>query len=372
MTAELIVERLSPCLLEKRGSKKAPDSFDNRLIKTILRGDSKAQSILRTSFRAWFILELANNKEIWKDVAKLDDAEVVLLAEKLQNEPAHASLDELVKHIFTGDTLVIRNRNYILAEFKNCVLPHESLYPEFPAEELRSNKRRRLGDGDPKSQEDQSQGGQERQDYGEDLSAQEERGNQPQQLSQSSNTIPPISAQIFNQIDDIVGFPSPSLPLAESLPKVFKPRMCDAIVKDDLCVVAFITLSYLSPSTVHLDVDIYRASVPDLVNELYGETVRYDEPSGWKLILQSGSEVSIESEFAFERARETGLQNFIGESVRAAVNKDPGRQMEIRRGEELTRRVSLKISSGPSSRLRITLDAAAMSPLETQLWFNIV
>lgn len=125
--------------------------------------------------------------------------------------------------------------------------------------------------------------------------------------------------------------------------------MCDAIVKNDMYAGASIILTHFSPSMVSPDIDTCRVAVPDLVKELYDETIRDDAGQDWKLILKGGSEISIEGEHVFDRTRETGLRSFVGESVHAAVSKDPERHLEIRRGEALTRRVNLKVCAGPYS-----------------------
>lgn len=165
-----------------------------------------------------------------------------------------------------------------------------------------------------------------------------------------------------------------SQPMAQQLPRVFPQRTCDAIVKTDIYSAVLVLTHWNNPAFVTLDIDVHKTAVPELVSELFGETIRYTdekERAGWKLILKGGSEVLLNAEFKFDRARDQGIKNVLGDKVHEAISKDPVRYLEVQMGEGLTRRVSMTICPGPSSRLRIALDASVMMVLENALWFNI-
>ena len=207
------------------------------------------------------------------------------------------------------------------------------------------------------------------------LNNQVQRDHEGQQYSITSPTFPSLGAT--GQLSAVANSypPQRSMPLAESLPDIFCQTMCDAIVRDDFEVTAHITLTQWSLSLVNLDIAIHRWAIPGLVEKLFGNTIRYSgdpEPS-WHLVLEGGSEVSVQGDLTFDRAKEESISNFVGKGIQAALSKDPERRLELKRAERLTRRLSLVASLGlRTSRLRITLDAAAMSSVENSLGLNIV
>lgn len=101
MDVDSIVNGLQSFLRSERNIRKAPDKFDEALVATCVLGGDKSRSLLKISFRAWFVVEYAPS--CWETVAKLDNSSVDALARRLQTETAHQTLDEQLKNILAGD-----------------------------------------------------------------------------------------------------------------------------------------------------------------------------------------------------------------------------------------------------------------------------
>ncbi|KID94876.1 hypothetical protein MAJ_09175, partial [Metarhizium majus ARSEF 297] len=363
MEVDSIVEGLQSFLQKDRKNSRAPDNFDETLVATCVCGDNKSRSLLKISFRAWFVVLFAPNcRDI---IAKLDHSNVDLLAQRLETETAHETLNQLLKKVLAGDGPAAKiRRALVVTGGSGTSVPKDWIES---AEIHRIKKRKWFTGNSPDN--DEVQDGQ----HVEETPREQQRHDDASSPSLASRLS--HDARMYTTAEQHAqGLLQRSQPLAQRLPRVFPQRMYDAIVKTDIYS-AVLVLTHWSPSFVTLDIDVHKTAVPELVSELFGETIRYTdekENPGWKLILKGGSEVVLSAEFKFDRARDQGIKTVLGDQVHEAISKDPVRYLEVQMGEGLTRRVSMTICPGPSSRLHIALDASVMMALESALWFSIV
>ncbi|KAM3548227.1 hypothetical protein MY1884_009269 [Beauveria asiatica] len=184
---------------------------------------------------------------------------------------------------------------------------------------------------------------------------------QPDAISNYLNVFPDLN----------YSFDLMSEPRARNLPRIFKQRMCDGIVKQDAR--AKVSIFYApDPTDCTLQLEVLRLAVPDLATNLYGIVIKDKEP-GWKIEWEQGAEMNLDGSDAtlkISRCSEASIGRWVGDSVLDSLRESWRRKMEIDNGDELTQLVSLTIRGDASSSalLEVKVNPSNLGIIRNLLW----
>lgn len=180
----------------------------------------------------------------------------------------------------------------------------------------------------------------------------------------------------FNELADMsFTWPFPmdmkAQPRARTLPRAFRRKMCNSIVKENGR--AEVAIYYaLDPAQCSLQIQILREHVPKLAMNLFGIDIE-DRQSGWVIVSEHGSEVELVGELAkyrMSRCDETAIKKHIGKRIVEVIQGSPRRIDEVENGYELTRLLGLTIWGSAMSNgiLEVTADPERLADVEAILW----
>lgn len=160
-------------------------------------------------------------------------------------------------------------------------------------------------------------------------------------------------------------------PIAGNLPRLFCPKLCDAVVKAN--GYAKVSMGRGERSGEVLRIEIYRDCVPALAANLFGIALQDVQMQHWRLDWENGTVADVRgTAVRLCRTNEDAIARHMGESLLGRIRKSSARSREVENGEELTRLVSLEISGHKDSSafLEVDCDVELSRELKDVLWYN--